>query len=762
MRVAVRVIGNGLSPKQRTDKFGVPLALRGVVGICLQLLMMTMAMTLAASPLDDASLDDNPLQPTDTSSPRATLESFQQTSQRMVQLHRDRRSPTVVDQAVAKVLDTLDLSAFPYLHRIDQGVERAALLLEVLARIALPPLGEIPDAAAVEAHALKQWKIPNTDIAIARTEEGPDAGRFQFTRATIVHLPMFYELIKHLPPHPGSMAGFYEEWTYGPGPWIPYEWTTHLPKVAYIVLWHQRLWQWFASIAIVSAALVLTLLGYRLAQRIDQRSSQADNQHYHTRLVAMIVAISLLEFAARVMDDGVNLTGMRLLVMSGVLDVAKYGAIALIVILGLEVLGAAVIRVRQARPGSIDAALVRVVVRLLAIGTVFSFVIWIANSFGVPVTPLIASLGVGGLAIALAVRPTLENVIGGFILFADKPVRVGDFCRYGDQIGTVEEIGLRSTRIRSLERTTVTVPNAEFSQMKLDNFAKRDLRLLSAVLRLRYETTAEQMRWILATMRELLLRHPMVTPEPARVRFIGFGAYSKDVEIFAYLRCQDQDSFLAIQEDLLLRVENIVTESGSGFAIPSQTTYLSEDGTLDETRKAIAEAQVSQWRKRGRLPFPEFEEHDRDRFMDALDYPPKGSPHYHPHRSGLERHRDLASPFTEEDLVDLPSFVAKIRVGGPLSRHLFSQFSAETRALFSRYEGGADVELVRDLVKELNAVVCGPLLYTNARFEQVQLSPEARELLARAPEGGDLRRLNWLLLQDAYSSELAQRKVMTW
>jgi hypothetical protein len=162
------------------------------------------------------------------------------------------------------------------------------------------------------------------------------------------------------------------------------------------------------------------------------------------------------------------------------------------------------------------------------------------------------------------------------------------------------------------------------------------------------------------------------------------------------------------------------------------------------------------------LPFPDFEAHDRDQFMDALDYPPKGSPHYQPHRSALERHRDMASPFTEEDLIDLPSFVAKVRVGGPLARYLFSQFSPDTRALFSSYGGGADNELTRKLVKELNAVVCGPLVYTSERFGTIELSPETREPLARVPEGDDLKHLNWLLLQDAYPLELTQRKVMSW
>jgi len=400
-------------------------------------------------------------------------------------------------------------------------------------------------------------------------------------------------------------------------------------------------------------------------------------------------------------------------------------------------------------------------VRLLAICTVISLAVWVAHSFGVPVAPLLASLGVGGLAIALAVRPTLENVIGGFILFADKPVRVGDFCRYGDAIGTVEEIGLRSTKIRSLERTTITVPNAEFSQMKLDNFAKRDLRLLRTVLQLRYETTPEQMRWILAKLRELLLGHPMVAPEPARVRFVGFGAYSKDVEIFAYLRCQDQDTFLAIQEDILLRVGDIVFEGGSGFAFPSQTTYFSRDGGLEKNRKDEAEAQVGLWRTRRRLPFPEFEEHERERLKDLLDYPPKGSPHYEPPRSAVERQRAVASStFAVEDLADLPSFVAKLQVGSPLAEHLFSQFSADTRTLLSNYEGGADAELTEALVRDLNALVCGPGLYKEKRFEQVDLGGETEELLKRAPEGEDLQRLNRLLLQDAYPSELSRRKAM--
>jgi MscS family membrane protein len=136
------------------------------------------------------------------------------------------------------------------------------------------------------------------------------------------------------------------------------------------------------------------------------------------------------------------------------------------------------------------------------------------------------------------------------------------------------------------------------------------------------------MRYVLAKLREMLLGHPMVTPEPARVRFSNFGAYSKDVEIFAYVRCKDHDVFCAVKEDIFLRIDDIVAASGTGFAFPSQTAYLARDNGIDKERAEDATRSVEEWRVRGKLPFPEFEDEERERMEDILDYPPKGSPHY--------------------------------------------------------------------------------------------------------------------------------------
>jgi MscS family membrane protein len=189
-----------------------------------------------------------------------------------------------------------------------------------------------------------------------------------------------------------------------------------------------------------------------------------------------------------------------------------------------------------------------------------------ADRIGIPIAPLVAGLGVGGLAIALAVRPTLENVIGGLTLFADRPVRVGDFCRYGDSFGTIERIGLRSTRIRTIEQSLVTVPNSEFSQLHLDNLTERTTRLLRTVLQVRQDTTPAQLRLLLTRLRELLVADPAVVPDTSHVRFTGYGVNFREVEVFAHVLSEDEEAFLATREAILLSIEEVLHDLGSGLA----------------------------------------------------------------------------------------------------------------------------------------------------------------------------------------------------
>ena len=187
-------------------------------------------------------------------------------------------------------------------------------------------------------------------------------------------------------------------------------------------------------------------------------------------------------------------------------------------------------------------------------------------------TPL-AGLGIGGIAIAFAAQKTLENLFGGVSILGDEVIRIGDTCRFGDRVGTVEDISLRSTRIRTPDRTELFIPNGSLATMNVENLSRRDKILFNTKLGLRYETSPDQMRYVLVQVRRLLYEHPKVETEGARNRLVKFDESALTMEIFSYILTRDYNEFLAIREDLMLRIMDIVDAAGTGFAFPSQTVY---------------------------------------------------------------------------------------------------------------------------------------------------------------------------------------------
>jgi len=194
--------------------------------------------------------------------------------------------------------------------------------------------------------------------------------------------------------------------------------------------------------------------------------------------------------------------------------------------------------------------------------------------FGFDPTAALAGLGIGGIALALAAQKTLENVIGGFSLVFDKAIGVGDFVRVGQTVGTVEYLGLRSTRIRTLERTVVTVPNGQMASVNIETLSQRDRFWFHHTVALTHATTTRQVREIRGAFERLLLEHPAVERSTVRVRFIRLGVYSLDVELFAYIYADDYDTFLTVQGDLLMKVMEIVEGAGAEIAYPSQMLHL--------------------------------------------------------------------------------------------------------------------------------------------------------------------------------------------
>jgi len=188
------------------------------------------------------------------------------------------------------------------------------------------------------------------------------------------------------------------------------------------------------------------------------------------------------------------------------------------------------------------------------------------TELGVPVTSVLAGLGLGGLAVALAAQKTVENLIGAISIGADQPFMEGDFVKIEDFVATVERIGLRSTRFRTLDRTLITIPNGKLAEMRVESFTARDRFRLATTLQVVYETTPEQLRAVLADIEQLLREHPKIWPGSITVRLTSLAAASINIEIMAWFAVASWDDFQVCREHVLLEILRIVQEKGSSFA----------------------------------------------------------------------------------------------------------------------------------------------------------------------------------------------------
>jgi MscS family membrane protein len=203
-------------------------------------------------------------------------------------------------------------------------------------------------------------------------------------------------------------------------------------------------------------------------------------------------------------------------------------------------------------------------------------VVAILDTLGIDVTTGIAALGIGGIALALGAQKTIENLVGSVTVIVDRPVQVGDFCKVGDVTGTVEDVGMRSTRIRTNDRTVVTIPNGNFASLQIENFATRDRYLFNPVIRLEYGVSADKLREGVSIIDTVLKEHPN-TDEDARATLAGLGETSVNVEVFSYITVDDFVESLHIKQDLLLTMMERLEKAGLALALPTRTLHFKPD-----------------------------------------------------------------------------------------------------------------------------------------------------------------------------------------
>jgi len=593
-----------------------------VLGVRFAMRVLLAVLALASIPAaysQDAYL--SPLAPPDTSSPRATFESFRENIERAFRSYYEGRPRThLQDEALRRAVACLDTSRFPRVRAERQGSEVAIMLNDVLDHVTLPPFDAIPDTDAMEALPEGQprvWRVPGTEIEIGRIDEGPRAGEYLFTAETVDRVPEFYALSRDMPYKTGAMEELFARIADAPGPWIPERWIRALPKALKLVILEQAVWKWIAMVVVLVVWLLLVYAAHRVTRR------KHGERRYFLRSLLAIALLPVTVLFRNFYEDQLLIVGPAYVIVDDIV-VLLYYLLSAIAVINLGAAIASTITTRLKLEGRfLDSNFATVMCHSVAWLVAIAVVAKGVSDLGVPLAAVVTSLGVGGVAFALAAGPTLQNLIAGVTLYLDKPVKVGEFCQYDDVLGKVEHIGLRSTRIRRWGGNRLSVPNAQFAEFQLDNYNDARYIWIRQRLRLRYDTSHDQLAYILAKLREMLFAHPKVLLP--RVRFIAFGDDALTVELLCYTDTGVWSEWHAIREDVLLRTMEIIESAGTHPALPSKTTYFTRDEGLDEEKTLAAEAQVKEWREKGELPFPDMSNEKREALEKTLQFPPQGS-----------------------------------------------------------------------------------------------------------------------------------------
>jgi MscS family membrane protein len=450
----------------------------------------------------------------------------------------------------------LDLRRLPKDQRAGNGARVARQLRTVLDRtlwIDPDTLSDSPDGDRDDGLPARRDLVGTirtargpVDVVVERTTEVDGTPAWKFASAFVARIPELHA-------------------EYGDGPLAPF-----LPGfMLEIEVLTVRLWQWLALLLLLAVGLLLAWLTSGPLLRLLGFVVPPDRRHQSERLLARVKGPLRLIIVIVVLAAGAPWLALSVPAASTLRILRKVASTAVVTWLWLRIVDvvAAIADDRLRLHGR--AAAVSVIPlgrRTLKIFVAIMAAIAVVQNLGYDATGIIAGLGVGGLALALAAQKTVENLFGGVMLITDQPVRVGDLCRFGSRTGTVEDIGLRSTRIRTLERTLVSVPNAEFASTPIENLAARDRTLLDATVGLRLTTTPAQLRAVLDGLRALVAAAPRVDRESVQVRLVAVTATAFDVQLRADVLTRDWNEFAAVRERIYLDMLDVLDRAGTGLA----------------------------------------------------------------------------------------------------------------------------------------------------------------------------------------------------
>ena len=496
-----------------------------------------------------------------------------------------------------------DLQEVPPKFRRNVAAETTVYLREAIARFPVPRMEDVPDeermVSSIKDGKAALYRLPGTPVVISRTSAGVYEGRYQFSSATVSEAQNWYEAASDYAYQDGQgyIDGLYYEYFLTPGPMISYELIRALPEWMQDHYLDQAVWKWLFLMVSLLVLVGLLMLLYVLVNRISTGRSQI--QRNLIQLLWPIGAIYLTLGTRHFLERQVFLTGE---VLQGVLFVAKLVILAAVVVLIMRVgsvLTEAILSFRKSSTRQIDQQLVRLGIRMLTILITVIIVMEGMQQIGFSLATLVAGAGVTGLAIALAAQDTLKNVFGGLLLAMDRPFEVGQRVKMKGYDGFIQQVGLRSTRVRTLNGHEIIIPNDEAARMEVENIGRRPYIRRVMNITITYDTPPEKIARAVEILQEILAvpedsaeadsestdgdqePHPNEAVNqpnyPPRVYFNELNADSLNLLVVYWFHPPDQWLSVEFAHRVNMQIMERFNAEGIDFAFPSQTMYLAGD-----------------------------------------------------------------------------------------------------------------------------------------------------------------------------------------
>lgn len=513
----------------------------GCVFFCLAVLFSA-CLTGGHSTAGDESI--HPLAPPDRSSPRATLKTFLDSMNSAVEAFKRGHQDEAKSLAVPAV-QSFNLEKEPPALKQAIGLDAALYLKEVLDRIEIPPDAEIPDANAVKTEHISRWTIPYTEITIAASEYESSTGQFLFTNDTVRNSGKFYEKVKKLPYRPGTGQGALYEQIVSSGGWIiPHGLVKGLPGWTKVTVRGQALWQWiglaFYLVMGLGVVFLMHMYGGKALDWLDLRLGS----NFKDSVSGLLLPGGLIIYAG--VGLWVTVKGLHIISSDVYLPIAyvlvslTYVSALWFVAVLLSRIADIVIALGGFAVGDMDVQLIRLGFDILTVIIVIVAIIQLGDRLGLPTYSLVAGLGIGGLAVALAGREALSNLIGTIMIILDRPFKIGDYVTLSDgERGAIAGVGFRSTRIQTRDDILISIPNSIIANTKMINeSAPNSLSRVRIKVGVAYGSDLEEVERILldvAEHNELVLREP--APE---IRFRQFSDSALEVELLCWIDQPEQ------------------------------------------------------------------------------------------------------------------------------------------------------------------------------------------------------------------------------